>query len=172
VVDDDGFVAGVAQLGSGFLAQRRFRVALVDHNEASQSVDGIEEANVEEMIDHHRLGGTAARTCPSSIWTEMVGCTSTIIAELFRRVPPGRRPGKPPDSTCSPQILSDTVILRSPTTTPISIRTWRNGWPESPKSRFPPSAPRCLPGCAVEGMDPRKIIQQDLKVYEESGWKC
>jgi len=167
VVDDDGFVAGVVTRLS-FLTQRRFRVALVDHNEASQSVDGIEEANVEEIIDHHRLGHRGT-DLPILFINRVVGCTSTIIAELFRQS--RQDPPREIAGLMLSAILSDTVILQSPTTTPLD-QDMANWLADLAQVDIPAFGGRMFSaGCAVEGMDPRQIVQQDLKVYEESGWK-
>ena len=93
---------------------------LVDHNELTQSVDGVEEANVLEIIDHHRLGGikTAA---PISVRFEKVGCCATIITEIFRE----KEIEIPEDLAgllcCA--IISDTVNFHSVTCTQKDIDT-------------------------------------------------
>ena len=167
VVDDKGFIRGVITRLS-FLTTWRFRVALVDHNELSQAVDGVEEANVEEIIDHHRLGYRSTDQ-PITFINKVVGCTSTIFAELYqnsRRTPPPAIAG-----LMLAAILSDTVILQSPTTTPLDEEMAR--WLAALAGEDLPSfgARMFAAGCAAEGMDPHTVIRQDLKVYEESGWK-
>ena len=167
VVDDDGMVRGVVTRLS-FLTNWRFRVALVDHNEPSQSVDGIEEASVEEIIDHHRLGHRGT-DLPITFINRVVGCTCTIIAEMFRFS--GQQPPREIAGLMLSAILSDTVILKSPTTTNLDreIAQWLAGLAGVELESY--GAKMFAAGCAAEGMDPHKIIQQDLKVYEESGWK-
>jgi len=167
VVDDESRVRGVVTRLS-FLTQWRFRVALVDHNEISQSVDGIEEANVEEIIDHHRLGHRGT-DLPITFINRVVGCTCTIIAELFRFS--GQEPPREIAGLMLSAILSDTVILQYPTTTALDrqIADWLAALAGVEIASY--GAKMFAAGCAAEGMDPRKIIQQDLKVYEESGWK-
>jgi manganese-dependent inorganic pyrophosphatase len=167
VVDADSRVRGVVTRLS-FLTQWRFRVALVDHNESSQSVDGIEEASVEEIIDHHRLGHRGT-DLPITFINRVVGCTCTIIAELFRFS--GQQPPREIAGLMLAAILSDTVILQSPTTTPLDheMANWLAGLAGVEIADF--GSKMFAAGCAAEGMDPRKIIQQDLKVYEEGGWK-
>ncbi len=167
VMDDDGFIAGVITRVS-FLTQWRFRVALVDHNELSQAVDGVEEASVEEIIDHHRLGFRSTDQ-PITFINKVVGCTSTIIAELYRNA----RQAPPPQiaGLMLAAILSDSVILKSPTTTPLDheMAAWLAGIANEDLHSF--GARMFAAGCAVEGMDPHTIVRQDLKIYEESGWK-
>lgn len=92
-------------------------VVMVDHNEFGQAVNGIEEAEIRQVIDHHRLGGDIQTREPISVMNEPVGSTSTLVGrEFFRNqveVPPGI-------AMClSAGILSDTLNLTSPTTTPL-----------------------------------------------------
>jgi manganese-dependent inorganic pyrophosphatase len=167
VVDDKGFICGVITRLS-FVTPWRFRVVLVDHNELSQAVDGVEEANVQEIIDHHRLGYRSTDQ-PITFINKVVGCTATIIAELFRNArqnPPTEIAG-----LMLAAILSDTVILQSPTTTPLDeeMAGWLAELAGEDLQAF--GARMFAAGCAVEGMDPHTVIRQDLKVYEESGWK-
>jgi manganese-dependent inorganic pyrophosphatase len=167
VVDDDGFLRGVITRLS-FLTPWRFRVVLVDHNELSQAVDGVEEANVEEIIDHHRLGYRSTDQ-PIMFINKVVGSTSTIIAELYRNA--GRTPPVGIAGVMLAAILSDTVILQSPTTTPLDaeMARWLAELANEDLQVF--GSAMFAAGCAVEGMDPRTIVRQDLKIYEESGWK-
>lgn len=113
VVDDEGRLTGLLTRRD-LLKDFRKRVILVDHNEASQAVPGIEEAEVMEVFDHHRIGSFQTLH-PILFVVEPVGCTSTLIAELYQKY------GVEPDRSCAglmlSAILSDTVILRSPTTT-------------------------------------------------------
>jgi manganese-dependent inorganic pyrophosphatase len=167
VIDDDGFICGIITRLS-FLTDWRFRVALVDHNELSQAVDGVEEASVEEIIDHHRLGYRSTDQ-PITFINKVVGCTCTIIAELYRNSrqdPPLEIAG-----LMLSAILSDTVILQSPTTTALDreMASWLAGIAKVDLHAY--GAKMFSAGCAVEGVDPRTLIQQDLKIYDESGWK-
>lgn len=93
----------------------RKRFALVDHNECSQAVDGIEDADIIEIIDHHRLGAQITTREPIRFLNEPVGSTSSLIARRFYY-----RNQKPPKgiSLClCAGIISDTINLTSPTTT-------------------------------------------------------
>ena len=104
----------------GFLSRRRLmssrkkQVILVDHNEKSQAVDGIEEADILEIIDHHRLGSMET-IGPVFFRNQPVGCTATIVYQMYQEN------GVTVDKTiaallCS-AILSDTLLFRSPTCT-------------------------------------------------------
>lgn len=167
VVDEDGFLCGIVTRLS-FLTPWKFRVALVDHNELSQCVDGMEAAEVEEIIDHHRLGYRGTDQ-PITFINKVVGCTATIIAELYQNA--GKEPPPEIAGLMLAAILSDTVILQSPTTTPLDHRMaeWLAGLAKEDLKSF--GAKMFAAGCAAEGMDPQVVVRQDLKVYEESGWK-
>lgn len=96
------------------IAPEREKVILVDHNERSQAVDGIEEANIVEIVDHHRLGGLETAE-PIFIRHEPVGSTATIIANMYwhRGVDIPRAIA----GLLLAAVLSDTVLFRSPTAT-------------------------------------------------------
>ncbi len=115
VVDEDGEF-------QGFISRRRLlncrkkQVILVDHNEESQAVDGIEQADVLEIIDHHRLNSIQT-IGPVVFRNQPVGCTATIIYQMYQEH------GIPVDAViagllCS-AIISDTLLFRSPTCTPL-----------------------------------------------------
>ncbi len=93
----------------------KIRIALVDHNEYAQAVQGIEEAHILEVIDHHRLAGDLVSREPIRFLNEPVGSTSTLVARKFvhRDLVP-----KPGIALClCAGIISDTLCLSSPTTT-------------------------------------------------------
>ena len=92
----------------------KYNVILVDHNEPRQSIKGIEEANIVEIIDHHRIDAVKTDV-PIYIDAAPLGSTCTIVYQLFLRhnVTPDEMTAK----TLLTGILSDTVILKSPTTT-------------------------------------------------------
>ena len=110
----------------GFISRRRFlgaskkKVILVDHNERSQAVDGIEEAEIVEIIDHHRLGDIET-VSPISFRNQPVGCTATIINQMYEEndieVP------KHIAGLLCGAIISDTLLFRSPTCTPLDEKT-------------------------------------------------
>ena len=96
--------------------KKRKKVILVDHNEKTQSVDGLEEADIIEIIDHHRLG-TISTSAPINFRNMSVGCTCTIIYGLFMQYGVAL-----PDDIAGlllSAILSDTLLLKSPTATRI-----------------------------------------------------
>jgi manganese-dependent inorganic pyrophosphatase len=90
------------------------RVLLVDHAEAAQSVPGIEEAEIVEILDHHHIGSIETRI-PVTATFDPVGSTATLVTERFRQN--GLEPSRPAAMMLLAAVLSDTVILRSPTTT-------------------------------------------------------
>ncbi len=96
------------------LRPRRKRVVLVDHNEASQSVPGLEQAEILEIIDHHRLADIQTGG-PIYFRNEVVGSTSTIIAGMYQEK--GLMPSAKLAGLLAAAIISDTVIFKSPTAT-------------------------------------------------------
>ena len=102
------------------LCPRRKRVVLVDHNEASQPVPGLEEAEILEIIDHHRLADIQTSN-PIFVRNEPVGSTNTIIAAMFQDR--GLIPSEKLAGMMAAAILSDTVMFKSPTCTVRDIRT-------------------------------------------------
>ena len=90
------------------------RVILVDHNEFSQSVEGIENAKIEAVVDHHRINNFETSE-PLFYYAQPVGCTSTILFELYKANNieiPAQMAG-----LMLSAIISDTLLLKSPTTT-------------------------------------------------------
>ncbi|MGA2917956.1 putative manganese-dependent inorganic diphosphatase [Methanoregula sp.] len=113
VVAGDGTLAGVLTRTT-LLDDVRRSVILLDHNEASQAVPGIEEAEIVEIIDHHRLGAITTLK-PIRFFNDPVGATSTIIAMKFMES--GLTPSPPVAGVLLCGILSDTLALRMSTTT-------------------------------------------------------
>lgn len=91
-------------------------VILVDHNEKKQIIDGIDEASIVGVIDHHRIGGTLETAGPISILFKPVGCTATIVTGLYEQA----KIDIPKDiaGLLLSAVISDTVLFRSPTCTP------------------------------------------------------
>lgn len=89
---------------------------MVDHNERGQAVDGLEQAEILEIIDHHRLGALETAG-PVYFRNEPVGCTATIISRMYEEhgveIPPQIA------GLLLSAILSDTLMFRSPTSTPL-----------------------------------------------------
>ena len=119
ILDENEKVVGVLTRYH-LLKPRRKRVVLVDHNEASQSVPGLEEAEILEIIDHHRLADIQTRN-PIYVRNEPVGSTNTIIASMFQDR--GLMPSEKMAGMMAAAILSDTVMFKSPTCTVRDIKT-------------------------------------------------
>ena len=119
ILDENEKVVGVLTRYH-LLRPRRKRVVLVDHNEASQSVPGLEEAEILEIIDHHRLADIQTAN-PIYVRNEPVGSTNTIIAGMFQDR--GLIPSEKMAGMMAAAILSDTVMFKSPTCTERDIRT-------------------------------------------------
>ena len=121
VLDDDGKYIGVVSRRN-LLNLHKKQLILVDHNEKSQAAEGIEEAEVLEIIDHHRIGAVETDG-PVYFRNVPVGCTCTIVYQMYREN----------DVEISPTmaglmlsaILSDTLMFRSPTCTPTDERAAR-----------------------------------------------
>lgn len=93
---------------------RKKQVILVDHNEASQSIPDLDQAEILEIIDHHRVANVTTAG-PIYFRNVPVGCTSTIISQLFYEQ--GIRPSRVAAGLMCSAIISDTLLFRSPTTT-------------------------------------------------------
>ncbi len=167
VFDNDRYVGFVTR--RCFLNKPRHSVILVDHNEPNQSIRGIEDAIIKEIIDHHRLA--APKTdLPIFIDAEPVGSTCTIIYQLFVRN------NIVPDLTTSKVllagILADTIILRSPTTTGIDVLSAERLAPLSGVSDLKAFGKAMFE--RVEGLErrnPADVITADMKVYSENGFE-
>ena len=118
ILDGNEHVAGMLTRYH-LLRPRRKRVVLVDHNEAAQSVPGLEEAEILEIIDHHRLADIQT-TNPIYVRNEPVGSTNTIIAAMFQER--GLLPSEKMAGMMAAAILSDTVMFKSPTCTSRDVR--------------------------------------------------
>ena len=117
IVNKKGICQGMLRLVDANNFERK-KVILVDHNQPSQSVDGLEEAEILEVIDHHNLG-TLGTNIPISFRSMPVGCTCTIIYRLFREAHveiPYNIAG-----IMLASIISDTLLFKSPTTTQLDI---------------------------------------------------
>lgn len=119
IIDDNNICLGTLRLPDLGSAKAK-QVILVDHNEASQSVDGLEEAELLEIIDHHKIGGINTKE-PISFRNMPVGSTNTIIYLMYLE----HNVDIPKDiaGLMMSGILSDTLILTSPTTTDLDKKT-------------------------------------------------
>lgn len=165
VFDGSGYAGFVTR--RCFLRKPRHDVILVDHNEPDQSIRGVEEAVVREIIDHHRLD--APKTdLPIFIDAEPVGSTCTIIYQLYVRN------NIVPDITTArvllAGILADTILLRSPTTTGIDLLSVEKLSPLAGVADFREFGSSMFGKVESLGSrDPEKVILEDMKTYKENG---
>ena len=115
ILDKNGKYKGMISRRK-LLGARGKNVILVDHNERSQAVDGMENANILEIIDHHRLG-TVETMGPVFFRNQPLGCTATIIYQMYKEAGVTIE-NKIAGLLCS-AIISDTLLFRSPTCTPV-----------------------------------------------------
>ncbi|SCW26631.1 manganese-dependent inorganic pyrophosphatase [Ruminococcaceae bacterium YRB3002] len=113
VLDEEDKVVGTLSRFH-LLRPRRKNIVLVDHNESAQSVPGLEQAEILEIIDHHRLADIQTSQ-PINVRNETVGSTTTIIAEMYQEC--GIAPSPAMAGLMVSAILSDTVMFKSPTCT-------------------------------------------------------
>lgn len=163
----DGHMIGVLTK-SDLVDPPRVRLALVDHNEYAQAVNGIEEAEITEVIDHHRLAGDLVSREPIRYLNEPVGSTSTLVARkfLYRQVPP-----EPGVALClCAGIIADTLCLASPTTTPIDreMLSWLAGFAGLDPQVFAEELFRV--GSLIVTGAPLEIINADRKEFTEDGF--
>ena len=115
VLDEDGKYCGMVSRRNIINLQKR-RIILVDHNEATQAVEGFDQAEILEIIDHHRIGSLET-SGPVYFRNQPVGCTATIITQMYdengMEIPPQIA------GLLLAAILSDTLVFRSPTCTPL-----------------------------------------------------
>ena len=114
VLDQNGRVVGTVSRYH-LISNHKKKVIQVDHNERGQSVDGLEDAEVLEIIDHHRVADIQTNN-PIYFRNEPVGSTSTIVAKCFFES--GIRPSRKAAGLLCGAIISDTLLFRSPTCTP------------------------------------------------------
>ncbi|RLW69558.1 MAG: hypothetical protein B6D68_01945 [spirochete symbiont of Stewartia floridana] len=164
VFDGEHF-AGVVTRKS-FLYRPRNKIILVDHNELDQSIPGARESDILEIIDHHRFGAVMSKE-PFTIYAKPVGCTCTIIRQLYRQ----HGIAIPTEIALLMMlaILSDTIILQSPTSTEEDRQTVAGlarhagvDWKEMGLALFES-------GAKLEDLDPDEAVNADFKSYETKG---
>ena len=119
ILDEDGKYCGMVSRRNIINLQKR-RIILVDHNEATQAVEGFDQAEILEIIDHHRIGSLET-SGPVYFRNQPVGCTATIITQMY-----DENGVEIPQKTAGlllAAILSDTLVFRSPTCTPLDEAT-------------------------------------------------
>ena len=174
IVDEKGIYNGVARQRD-VLNPPRLRIILVDHNEPGQALGAIEEAELVEIVDHHRLGNQSTIT-PIRFLVDIVGSTSTLITERIEEA----GLSAPPDvaGLLIAGLLSDTLRFSSPTTTERDHRAAERlgRWAFVPNS---PLAGETLDsygeqvlrsGAGLSTRDPIEIVSSDLKLYDAGGF--
>lgn len=167
VLDGEGRVTGMISRYH-LLSKNRKQAILVDHNERSQTAPGIEEAEILEIIDHHRLGDIETNN-PILMKNEPVGSTATIIASLYEA---GNVPI--PQDTAGlllSAILSDTLSFNSPTCTPQDIRTAQRLAPIADVVIDDLAKKIINAGSNLRGKKPDEIITGDLKEFKVSKYR-
>ena len=115
ILDSDGKYIGMISRRN-LLGAKGKSIILVDHNEKSQAVEGMESADIREIIDHHRLG-TVETMSPVFFRNQPLGCTATIIYQMYQEN--HMEIDKTTAGLLCSAIISDTLLFRSPTCTPI-----------------------------------------------------
>jgi manganese-dependent inorganic pyrophosphatase len=174
ILDEQGIYAGVARQRD-VVNPPRLRIILVDHNEPGQALGAIEEAELVEIVDHHRLGNLSTNT-PIRFYVDIVGSTSTLITERIEEA--GLSAPSEIAGLLLAGILSDTLRLSSPTTTDRDHRAAER------LARWAFVAGSVLAGETIESYgekvlrsgaglstrDPREIVNSDLKIYGTGGY--
>jgi len=144
-------------------------LVLVDHNELGQAVPGAEEATIVEVLDHHRLGGSLKSTEPIRLTMEPVGSTCTLVAKMFRTA--GITPDPGIALCMASGMISDTLYLRSPTTTATDreLLQWLQGICTVSLESFAEDFFQV--GSALRTCSPDQVVREDCKHFEESGSK-
>jgi manganese-dependent inorganic pyrophosphatase len=166
VVADDGVLVGLA-FKTDLISPPKPKLVLVDHNELAQAVNGADEAEIVEVLDHHRLGGGLKSTQPIRFINEPVGSTCTLVARQFRAA--GIVP-KPGIALCMASgIISDTLHLRSPTTTDTDreILAWLKGLCGVDLDQYAREFFEI--GSALRTSKPAEVIREDCKEFSEHG---
>ncbi len=147
----------------------RAKLVLVDHNEFAQAVSGADEAEILEVIDHHRLSGNLRTKEPIRFINEPVGSTSTIVALMYRMR--GIVPTKPVAICLCAGLISDTLHLTSPTTTDTDkdILGWLSGLADIDAAVFVRDF--FAAGSMLRECTPAAAIESDRKVFDENGWR-
>lgn len=167
VREDTGKLVGVFSK-SDLLEPPRQRLVLVDHNELSQAVPGAADANILEVLDHHRLSGNLVSREPIRFINEPVGSTCTIVARLYQLS--SLRPSPSVALCLCAGIISDTLNLTSPTTTGTDrdVLNWLAGQAGIVVDEF--SRDFFAAGSLLRSSPAEVILNTDRKEFLENGW--
>ena len=175
VVDEHGAYIGVCTQRD-VLNPPRLRIIMVDHNEPGQALGSLEEAELVEILDHHRLGNPSTHI-PIRFTVDIVGSTSTLVTERIEEA--GLSAPSPIAAMLLSGLLSDTLILSSPTTTDRDRRAaerlgrWafaRNS-PLAGETISSYGEQLVRSGAGLSARDPEDIVSTDLKLYEAGGFQ-
>ncbi|MGL5577553.1 MAG: putative manganese-dependent inorganic diphosphatase, partial [Fusobacteriaceae bacterium] len=168
VISKDGEVYGTIRT-KDLINFTRKRVVLLDHNERTQSVDGIGDAKVIQVVDHHKFGNFETNE-PVKINAETVGCTCTIVYGLYKdaRIVPDKNIA----GLMLSAILSDTLLFKSPTCTEKDKETAEElaeiaGIKDYEKFGME----MLIAGTSLEDMSAHGILNADMKEFNMSGFK-
>lgn len=166
ILDQAGKYVGMISRRN-LLGVRKRGLILVDHNEVSQAVDNVLDAEIMEIIDHHRLGSLETMS-PVYFRNQPVGCTCTIIYQVYQEqgveIPP-----KIAGLMCS-AIISDTLLFRSPTCTPMDINAAQNLAQIAQIECDSYARSMFAAGSDLGSRTPEEIFYQDFKKFEFGDW--
>ena len=161
ILDEEGKYCGMVSRRTG-IALRKRRIILVDHNEATQAVEGFDQAEILEIIDHHRIGSLET-SGPVYFRNQPVGCTATIITQMYDEngvdIPPQIA------GLLLAAILSDTLAFRSPTCTPVDENTAKRLAKIAGVDIEEFSTEMFEAGEKLDGKTPEEVFLQDFKVF-------
>ncbi len=161
VVENNKLV-GIVSADEIMLPERE-KVILVDHNERGQAIEGIEDAKIVEIIDHHRLGGVQTSE-PIYIHQEPVGCTCTIVANMHWHqdieIPPSIA------GLLLSAIISDTVLFKSPTCTAYDKKTAERLADIAKVDLKEYGLAMLRAGAGIGGKSPTEIAKNDMKEFK------
>ena len=161
VLDDEGNYVGMVS-NRNLIGAVQKQVILVDHNEKTQAVEGIEEADILEIIDHHRIGNLETLN-PIFFRNQPLGCTSTIIYLMYKEY--GVEIEKDIAGILCSAILSDTLIFKSPTCTRVDIDAANELSKIAKIDIFKYAKKMFSAGSDLKKQSPDKILHQDFKTF-------
>ena len=161
ILDEDGKYCGMVSRRN-IIALRKRRIILVDHNEATQAVEGFDQAEILEIIDHHRIGSLET-SGPVYFRNQPVGCTATIIAQMYDENGVETRPQIA--GLLLAAILSDTLVFRSPTCTPVDVSTAHRLAKIAGVEIDAFASEMFEAGEKLDGKTPEEVFLQDFKVF-------
>lgn len=161
ILDGEGKYCGMVSRRN-IINLRKRRIILVDHNEATQAVEGFEQAEILEIIDHHRIGSLET-SGPVYFRNQPVGCTATIVTQMYDEYGVEIRPQIA--GLLLAAILSDTLVFRSPTCTPVDQRTAQRLAKLAGVEVEAFAAEMFEAGEKLDGKTPEEVFLQDFKVF-------